>query len=47
MHNVTPHSTTGTSPSELMFNRMIKDKIPNVQDIAGEVHDSREKILTA
>lgn len=43
MHNVTPHSTTGTSPSELMFNRMIRDKIPNVQDIAGEVHDSREK----
>jgi len=41
MHNVTPH--TDTSLSELMFIRMIRDKISNVQDIAGEVHDSRGK----
>lgn len=33
MYNVTPHGTTGVSPSELMFNRTIRDKLPTVQDV--------------
>ncbi|XP_053968463.1 uncharacterized protein K02A2.6-like [Anastrepha ludens] len=28
-----PHGTTGTPPTELMFNRVIRDKIPGIQDI--------------
>ncbi|XP_044760910.1 uncharacterized protein K02A2.6-like [Coccinella septempunctata] len=36
MHNVTPHGTTGKSPSELMFGRNIKDKIPSITDIDAE-----------
>nr|DAA65004.1 TPA_exp: gag-pol protein [Drosophila sechellia] len=43
MHNVTPHGTTGTAPSELMFNRLIRDKIPNIQDVVGVFTDSAEK----
>lgn len=39
MYNVTPHGTTGKSPSELLFNRRIRDKIPCVEDIATEVLD--------
>ncbi|KAG5887202.1 hypothetical protein JTB14_016687 [Gonioctena quinquepunctata] len=39
MHNVTPHGTTGKSPSELIFNRRIRDKIPSVTDIVGEEGD--------
>lgn len=33
MHNVTPHGTTGTPPSELLFNRVIRDKTQSIQDI--------------
>ncbi|XP_043659792.1 uncharacterized protein K02A2.6-like [Drosophila teissieri] len=43
MYNVTPHGTTGTAPTELMFNRVIRDKIPGVQDLVGEFSDSAEK----
>jgi len=43
MYNVTPHGTTGSPPSELMFNRTIRDKIPGVQDIVGEVGESEER----
>jgi len=40
MYNVTPHGTTGSAPTELMFNRVIRDKIPGVQDLMGENSDS-------
>ncbi|XP_044248762.1 uncharacterized protein [Drosophila takahashii] len=43
MYNVTPHGTTGAPPTELMFNRVIRDKIPGVQDLVGEMADSEEK----
>lgn len=33
MYNVTPHGTTGKSPSELMFGRRIRDKIPGIEDL--------------
>lgn len=33
MYNVTPHGTTGTAPSELLYKRVIRDKIPSVHDI--------------
>ena len=36
MHNVTPHGTTGKTPSELLFRRNIRDKIPSVGDIMGD-----------
>lgn len=39
MYNVTPHGTTGKSPSELLFNRRIKDKIPCLEDINIETLD--------
>ena len=40
MYNVTPHGTTGSPPSELMFNRLIRDKIPGIQDITEDIIDS-------
>ncbi|XP_036340795.1 uncharacterized protein K02A2.6-like [Rhagoletis pomonella] len=40
MNNVTPHGTTGSSPSELMFNRVIRDKIPGIQDLTDDMLDS-------
>ncbi|XP_044574131.1 uncharacterized protein K02A2.6-like [Drosophila ananassae] len=43
MYNVTPHGTTGAPPTELMFNRIIRDKIPGIQDLVGEFADSAEK----
>jgi len=43
MYNVTPHGTMGSPPSKLMFNRTIRDKIPGVQDIVGEVGESEER----
>ena len=43
MYNVTPHSTTGVPPTELMFNRVIRDKLPGIQDLTGEYVDSAEK----
>ncbi|KAJ8982064.1 hypothetical protein NQ317_001473 [Molorchus minor] len=39
MYNVTPHGTTGKSPSELLFNRRIRDKIPGLEDITADVMD--------
>ncbi|KAG5875425.1 hypothetical protein JTB14_005323 [Gonioctena quinquepunctata] len=43
MHNVTPNGTTGKSPSELIFNRRIRDKIPSVTDIVGEEGEKTEQ----
>ncbi|XP_049302950.1 uncharacterized protein K02A2.6-like [Bactrocera dorsalis] len=43
MYNVTPHGTTGAPPTELMFNRVIRDKIPFIQHLVGEMADSEEK----
>lgn len=40
MYNVTPHGTTGSAPSELMFNRRIRDKIPGIEEITEEIIDS-------
>ncbi|XP_061506861.1 uncharacterized protein K02A2.6-like [Anopheles gambiae] len=34
MYYATPHSTTGKTPSELMFNRNIRTKIPSLGDIS-------------
>jgi len=39
MCNVTPHGTTG-SPFKLIFNHIIRDKLPGVEDIVGEVGES-------
>lgn len=35
MYNVTPHGTTGKSPSELLFGRNIRDKIPSSSPICA------------
>ncbi|XP_053968583.1 uncharacterized protein K02A2.6-like [Anastrepha ludens] len=45
MYNVTPHGTTGTPPTELMFNRVIRDKIPGIQDITEGKLDSAARDL--
>lgn len=36
MYNGTPHGTTGKTPSELMFGRQIRDKIPSIADVVNE-----------
>nr|CAI5869100.1 unnamed protein product [Callosobruchus analis] len=33
MYNVTPHGTTGKSPSQFLFGRNIRDKIPSIDDL--------------
>nr|XP_043068709.1 uncharacterized protein K02A2.6-like [Drosophila bipectinata] len=43
MHNVTPHGTTGVAPTQLMFNRVIRDKVPCIGDIDEKVSDSAER----
>nr|CAH7744111.1 unnamed protein product [Callosobruchus chinensis] len=35
MYNVTPHGTTGKSPSQLLFGRNIRDKIPSIDDLVN------------
>lgn len=45
MYNVTPHGTTGSPPSELMFNRVIRDKIPSIHDITDDMIDSSARDL--
>lgn len=45
MYNVTPHSTTGTAPTELMYNRVIRDKIPGIHDITDDMLDSAARDL--
>ncbi|XP_050337769.1 uncharacterized protein K02A2.6-like [Bactrocera neohumeralis] len=45
MYNVTPHGTTGSAPTELMFNRTIRDKIPGMQDISDDILDSAARDL--
>lgn len=37
MYYSTPHSTTGNTPSELMFGRNIRTKLPRLQDLATAV----------
>lgn len=39
MYNVTPHGTTGKSPSQLLFNREIRDKIPSISDLINQEGD--------
>ncbi|XP_062710772.1 uncharacterized protein LOC134288869 [Aedes albopictus] len=36
MYYATPHSTTGKTPSELMFGRTIRTKIPSLQDVSTD-----------
>lgn len=47
MYRATPHSVTGKSPAELMFNRKIRDKLPTlkerVEDTSVRDADSYEK----
>lgn len=49
MYYSTPHSTTGKTPSELMFGRNIRTKIPSLQDVntAVPVTDYRDRDQTA
>ncbi|XP_058456697.1 uncharacterized protein K02A2.6-like [Malaya genurostris] len=37
MYNNTPHSTTGKSPNELLQNRRLRFKLPNLEDLATAV----------
>ncbi|XP_062713724.1 uncharacterized protein K02A2.6-like [Aedes albopictus] len=37
MYNSTPHSTTGIAPSALMFGRVLRDKLPSVQQSSGQL----------
>ncbi|XP_031574959.1 uncharacterized protein K02A2.6-like [Actinia tenebrosa] len=37
-YRTTPHSTTGTSPAELMFGRKIHSKIPDIRRINSETY---------
>ena len=43
MYNVTPHGTNGKSPSELLFGRNIRDKIPSISDLVLINEDEEAK----
>ncbi|KAJ8949371.1 hypothetical protein NQ317_019521 [Molorchus minor] len=43
MYNTTPHGTTGKSPSELLLNRNIRDKIPSISDLVNEPGDEEAR----
>lgn len=42
MYNVTSHGTTGKSPSQLLFGRTIRDKIPSIGDLVDNERDDEE-----
>lgn len=39
MYNTTPHGTTGKSPTQLLMNRNIRDKIPCIAELVSETAD--------
>lgn len=39
MHNLTLHGTTGIAPTQLMFNRIIRDKIPGIDELNKQFTD--------
>ena len=39
MHRITPHSTTGVRPAELMFRRKLRTRIPGIEEF--QVHDQK------
>lgn len=43
MYHATPHGTTGVTPSELLFKRVVKDKVPSVFDIVDINEDSHAR----
>ncbi|XP_053990458.1 uncharacterized protein K02A2.6-like [Hylaeus volcanicus] len=43
MYNVTPHGSTGKSPSELLLGRNIRDKIPSITDLITTEGDMEAK----
>ncbi|XP_043063219.1 uncharacterized protein K02A2.6-like [Drosophila yakuba] len=43
MHNVTPHGTTGIAPTQLMFNRIIRDKLPGIEELNEQFTDFAER----
>lgn len=43
MYNVTPHGTTGKSPSQLLFGRNIRDKIPSITDLTNNECDEEAR----
>ena len=45
----TPHSTTGMSPAEMLFNRKLRTKLPHLADLEGWEDDTNieEKLLRA
>lgn len=40
MYNVTPHGTTEAAPSELLYKRKIRDKIPSISDVTFDSEDN-------
>ncbi|XP_062705424.1 uncharacterized protein K02A2.6-like [Aedes albopictus] len=53
MYNSTPHSVTGVAPSALMFGRILRDKLPSVQESTDLLTESirdrdwEKKVTTA
>lgn len=45
MFNVTPHGTTGKDSTELRFNSAIRDKIPCISDLSGNILDAEARDL--
>lgn len=51
MYYTTPHTVTGKTPTELMFGRTIRSKLPSIEDITYKYNNTdfrdRDKILKA
>ena len=43
MYRMTPHSTTGVSPAELLFRRKLRTRIPGIEEFPVEDQEVRDR----
>ena len=47
MYRTTPHSTTGVSPTELLFRRKLRTRIPGIEEFPVDDQEVRDRVSEA